>query len=200
MAPALVLLLGEDHVVGEGSAGRSGPDGDQRRRRPGRLGGADRLVRRVRAALVRDRQQQPGADRPAQRLERLDRANLAAGRQVERIGHEHRDGHRGVLGRPAAGRDHRSSRVDRGADLARHTVERGVLGQAPHEALRDRRLRGDHLAHDVGRARPERRHARRRPWLGRPGERLVRRMAWHRRRQKGWRTMSATISAVPTSS
>ena len=56
------------------------------------------------------------------------------------------------------------------------------------------RLGGDHLAHDVRRARSERRHARRRPRLGGAGQRLGRR-AWHRRLRSGLRTMSATMIA-----
>ena len=86
VAPALVLLLGQDHVVGQCRPRRAGPNGDQRRRDAGRSGGSDRFVRDVRAALVRDPDQQPASERPPDGVERLKRSNLAAGGQVERLG------------------------------------------------------------------------------------------------------------------
>ena len=94
------------------------------------------------------------------------------------------------------------------------------------QPFRDGRLGGDHLAHRVGRARAERGHLRRRPRLGRAGQRgdAVRRRhetrsvvprrlpcdpgrsgAAQRPRaatvqRVGLRTMSATIMAIPTAS
>ena len=63
VAPALVLLLGGDDVVGELGAGGSIAHGDEGGRRSRLAGRAQGLVRDPRAALVRDRDDHPVARR-----------------------------------------------------------------------------------------------------------------------------------------
>ena len=199
VAPALVLLLGEDHMVGQGRAGRPRPDGDERGRRAGLMRGPDRLVRRVCSALVRHRDQQPGGDRPSERLEGLDRSDLATGRQVQGIGQEPR-----IAIAACSEVPHPVVTTGRPLSIAARVFSasrsrRWILRQPSREALRDGRLRGDHLAHYVRRTRSKWRHRRRRPRVRGAGQRLGWR-AWHRRQKVGLRTMSAMMMAIAATS
>ena len=173
VAPALVLLLGGDHVVGELGAGRSIAHGHEGRRRSRLAGGAHGLVRDPRAALVRDGDDHPVARRALRHLECRDRACVAPGRQVERLAHEPREPHRRVLRGAAAGRDDRLALGGRPAETLRELLQRRVRRRADDQPLGERRFGGDHLRHQVRRPRPELRHVGGRPRIGRAGQRFV---------------------------
>ena len=152
VAPALVLLLGLHHEVGKLGARGSAADGDQRGLRAGVAGGAHRLVRGTRAALVRDGDQDGVGRRSTDDLQgRYDLDATRAG-SFDCFVEERGEPHRRVLGGPHPGRDHAAPGSGRVPDGAGHRAEDVVGGQAVQKSLGERRLRRDHLAHQVRRA------------------------------------------------
>ena len=131
----------------------------------------------MRAALVRDREKESVADRPAKHLEGLDHADLTPGRRVERLAEQRGDPHRGVLGRAAAGGEDRLARRQppRGSRrpavatmssvASRCTRRSASAGSAAIISL----IRYGGLPRNGG-------IARRRPRLGRTGQRVARRV------------------------
>ena len=128
VAPALVLLPGRHHQVGQAGTRRAAAHRHQRGARAGSARGRDRLVRQRRPALVRDGDEEPGRRAAGAASRAPGRPDLAPRRCLERLVEQRGDRHRGVLAGPAAGDEDRAGRTTR---LSRTASARAAKASSP---------------------------------------------------------------------